>query len=232
MRRKAHRLGFAIYVDNSYMAPPTSFTVGRVHWDRLFEDLESQLASEWESERAALDAESERLRVSRLELRSRLRVLCASSAAATVDLPGGLRIRARLHSLGSDWVAATMVETEDASARRSTRILPLHAVRGLSVDHGLLLASLEDSETSAPVLRERMSLGFVLRDLGRRRVPVRIVNIEGSHFHGTVDRAGADHLDLALHDPGDARTASAVRGFRIIPFTAVTSVQTVGDQMP
>ena len=214
------------------MVPSTSFTVGRVHWDRLFEDLEGQLASEWESERAALDAESERLRVSRLELRSRLRILCASAAPATIDLPGGMRIRARLHSLGSDWVAAAMIETEDASARRSTRILPLHAVRGLSIDHGLLLASLEDSEASAPVLRERMSLGFVLRDLGRRRVPVRVVSIDGSDFHGTVDRAGADHLDLALHDPGDARTASAVRGFRIIPFAAVTSVQTVGDQMP
>lgn len=214
------------------MLAPTSFTVGRVHWDRLFEDLEGQLAAEWESERAALDAESERLRVSRLELRSRLRVLCAAAAPATIDLPGSARIRARLHSLGSDWVAATIIEAEETSTTRSTRILPLHAVRGLSVDHGLLLSSLDDSDAATPVLRERMSLGFVLRDLGRRRVPVRIISVDGSDLYGTVDRAGADHLDIALHDPGEPRTAQAVRGFRIIPFSAVTSVQTVGDHIP
>lgn len=203
-----------------------------MHWDRLFEDLEGQLASEWESERAALDAESERLRVSRLELRSRLRVLCAGAAAATVDLPGGDRIRARLQALGADWVAASIVDAEEAPARRSIRILPLHAVRGVSIDHGLLLASLDDAGTSPPVLRERMSLGFVLRDLGRRRVPVRIVTVDGDDLHGTIDRAGADHLDLALHDPDTARTAAAVHGFRILPFASVTSVQTVGDQIP
>lgn len=213
------------------MRPSPSPTVVRVHWDRLFEDLEGQLASEWESERAALDAESERLRISRLELRGRLRVLCARTAAATIDLPGGMRIRARLQTLGADWVAASIVDAEDASSRRSTRILPLHAVRGLSVDHGLLLASLDDGEASAAVLRERMSLGFVLRDLGRRRVPVRVVSVDGVDLHGTIDRAGADHLDLALHDPNTARTAAAVRGFRMLPFTAVTSVQTIGDQV-
>ena len=79
MRRLADPVAFVMYVDNSYMRSRTSFTVVHVHWDRLFEDLEGQLASEWESERAALDAESERLRISRLEQRSRLRVVCASA---------------------------------------------------------------------------------------------------------------------------------------------------------
>lgn len=231
MRPVTVRVSFVIYVDNSYMPCWTSFTVGRVHWDRLFEDLEGQLASEWESERAALDAESERLRISRLELRSRLRLLCASAAPATLDLPGGTRVRARLKALGSDWIAATIAQAEESTTKRSTLIIPLQAVRGLTVDHGLLLSSL-DEDDSAPVLRERMSLGFVLRDLARRRVPVRIVSVDDSDLHGTIDRAGADHLDLALHDPGEARIASAVRSFQIIPFDAVASVQTVGDQMP
>lgn len=232
MRTVAVRAAFAMYVDNSYMPSWTSFTVGRVHWDRLFEDLEGQLASEWESERAALDAESERLRISRLELRSRLRVLCASAAPSTLDLPGGRRVRARLNALGSDWIAATIAQAEESTAKRSTLIVPLHAVRGLTVDHGLLLSSLDDEGGSAPVLRERMSLGFVLRDLARRRVPVRIVSVDDSDVHGTIDRAGADHLDLALHDPGEARIASSVQSFQMIPFAAVASVQTSGDQMP
>ena len=203
-----------------------------MHWDRLFEDLEGQLASEWESERAALDAESERLRISRPELRARLRMLCSSSASATIDLPGGHRIRARLHALGADWVAASLAEAEGTSSTRTTQMIPLAAIRGLSVDHGLLLASLEDAVDATPVLRERMSLGFVLRDLARRRVPVTLTTIDRLDLHGTVDRAGADHLDLALHDRGEARRASAVREFRIVPFAALASVRTLGDQMP
>lgn len=203
----------------------------RVHWDRLFEDLEGQLAAEWESERAVLDAESERLRISRLDMRSRLRVLCAASALATVDLPGGARLRVRLQTLGADWVAAAILDAPESPPRRSTCILPLPAVRGLSVDHGLLLTSLDDEE-AAPILRERMSLGFILRDLARRRVPVSILSTDGRDLHGTIDRAGADHLDLAVHDSGAARTASAVRGFQMIPFHAVTSVQILGGQLP
>ncbi|SEB94039.1 hypothetical protein SAMN04489807_2462 [Microbacterium hydrocarbonoxydans] len=220
----------ANHVDNSYMTVPSSPTVGRVHWDGLFEDLEGQLAAEWESDRAALDAESERLRISRLELRTRLRMLCSAAAPATVDLPGGHRLRARLQALGADWIAT--VESEGSGSRPSTRIIPLHALRGIEVDHGLLLSSLEQDLASHPVLRERMSLGFVLRDLARRRVPVRVISIEGVDLHGTVDRAGADHLDLALHDQGEARVAAAVRGFRVIPFRALACVQTAGDQMP
>lgn len=203
-----------------------------MHWDRLFEDLEGQLASEWEGERAALDAESERLRISRLDLRSRLRVLCTMHALATVDLPGGRRVRSRFHALGADWVAAAVIEAEGVSAPRTTRILPLSAVRGVTTDHGLLLASLDEAVTPSADLRERMTLGFVLRDLARRRVAVRIAGLDGPDLHGTIDRAGSDHLDLALHDPGEARLAGAVHGFRIVPFAALVSVQVLGDQMP
>lgn len=216
-------------MDNSYAGGEVAYG-RRVHWDRLFENLEGQLAAEWECERAALDAESERLRISRLELRNRLRMLCADSTPATLDLPGH-RIRTRLESLGADWVAAVMTDGE-ASSSRAVRIIPLHAIMGLSVDHGQLLASLDESDSPTPTLRERMTLGFLLRDFARRRVPVRIIILDGSDLHGTVDRAGADHLDLALHDPGTARLAGAVRSFRMLPFAAVASIQIAGAQMP
>nr|WP_236571163.1 hypothetical protein [Microbacterium hydrocarbonoxydans] len=216
-------------MDNSYAAREVAYG-GRVHWDRMFENLEGQLAAEWESERAALDAESERLRISRLELRTRLRALCAESAATTLDLPGH-RIRARLQSLGADWLAAVVTDGEPSSPR-AMRIIPLHAIRGMSVDHGLLLASLDEGDATLPTLRERMTLGFLLRDFARRRVPVRIIVTDGVDLHGTVDRAGADHFDLALHDPGVARMAGAVQSFRVIPFAAVASIQTAGAQMP
>ncbi len=203
-----------------------------MHWDRLFEDLEGQLASEWEAERAARDAESERLRISRIGLRARLGRLCAADAVATIDLPGGVRVRARLLTLGADWLAAAVSEDGARPSGRTIRIIPLASLRGLGTDHGLLLSSLDDGPDAASPLRERMTLGFVLRDLARRRAPVRVETLGGDHHHGTIDRAGADHLDLALHDAGEARRASAVRGFRIVPFSALAWIEAAADQLP
>lgn len=207
-------------------------TLYRMRWDRLFEDLEGQLASEWEAERAALDAESERLRISRLDLRSRLRALCAAEAPAVLTLSGRPRMSVHLLALGADWIAASELPADGARVVRSIRIIPLQALLGIGVDHGMLLASAEDHGEPTSDLRERMTLGFVLRGLARRRVPVRIRTVEGEELHGTIDRAGADHLDLALHEAGQVRLAGSVSGFRIVPFEAVAEVQTAGDQLP
>ena len=70
-----------------------------------------------------------------------------------------------------------------------------------------------------------MSFGFVLRDLVRRRLAVTVHLRDGAALSGTIDRAGADHLDLALHDPGSPRRAASVTGFRMIPFDAVAWVR-------
>ncbi|MFY9714465.1 MAG: hypothetical protein WAK00_13415 [Microbacterium sp.] len=204
-----------------------------MHWDRLFEDLEGQLASEWEAERAALDAESERLRISRLELRSRLRMLCAVDSPVTIELAGGQRLPVRLRALGADWIAAESSSDAESRAGRTMSVIPLHAISGMTMDHGMLLASLDPETAAETSLRERMTFGFVLRDLARRRVPVRIALQGGDEVHGTIDRAGADHLDLAVHDAGEVRRAEAVRGFRIVPFSALLRLRTAGvAQLP
>lgn len=203
-----------------------------MQWDRLFEDLEGQLASEWEAERAALDAESERLRIARLGLHSRLRALCGIGAEVTMDLTGGRRLPVALHTLGADWIAAASRTAAGVQRTPSTLLMPLHAVRGMTLDHGLVLASLEESTASDRSLRERMTLGFVLRDLARRRIPVHVSTLDGDEVHGTIDRAAADHLDIAVHDAGDARRAAAVHAFRIIPFSCVVAVRTAGTQVP
>lgn len=202
-----------------------------MHWDRLFEDLEGQLASEWEAERAALDAESERLRIARLDLRSRLRLLCDAGADATLDLTNGRRLPVTLQSLGVDWLAAASRVSPDTRAATSALLIPLSAVLGLAVDHGMLLTSLEErGGATGSMLRERMTLGFVLRDLARRRVPVHLSSLAGDDVHGTIDRAAADHLDLALHDTGESRRAAAVQGHRIVPYTALIAIRMPGDQ--
>ncbi|MFJ6531834.1 hypothetical protein [Microbacterium sp. NPDC091662] len=202
-----------------------------MHWDRLFEDLEGQLASEWEAERAVLDAESERLRIARLDLRARLWTLCGVGADATIDLVDGRRIPVSLQTLGADWVAVSSRGTGAGHGASVALFLPLTAIAGIATDHGMILASLDAPPSADVPLRERMTLGFVLRDLARRRVPVHLSTQVGDDVHGTIDRAAADHLDLAEHDPGEPRLAGAVHGFRIIPFSSLIAVRAPGDQM-
>lgn len=201
-----------------------------MNWDRLFEDLEGQLASEWEAERAARDAESERLRIAQLMLRGRLRILCERQASIIMDLANGRRLPLTLRTVGADWIAAESAMVRGAVPTQSMLVIPLHAVHGISTDHGMVLGSLDEQEVPPSALRERMTFGFILRDLARRRVPLHLSTAKAEDIHGTIDRAGADHLDLALHDAGTARLAGAVQGFRIVPFNAVVCVRTTGDQ--
>lgn len=202
-----------------------------MHWDRLFEDLEGQLAAEWEAERAALDAESERLRIARITLRDRLRAMCAAHADSTIELLNGVRLPVVLQTLGADWIAARSVAGEGTRAAETTLLVPLHSIAGIDVDHGILLTSLDETTASHP-LRERMTLGFVLRDLARRRIPVHLDRVAGATLHGTIDRAAADHLDLAVHETGEARRAVAVQRFTVVPFTSLVAVRTRRGQLP
>ena len=190
-------------------------------WDHLFDDLEGQLASEWEAERIALEAESERLRISKLGLIDRLRSLASVTAEVTLTLCDGHRLRGTAHTLGADWIAMSM--TTDPRLR----ILPLAAIASIAADHGVVLSSLEASAPPS-ALQERMTLGFVLRDLARRRLPVTLglhALPDDERLHGTIDRAGVDHLDIALHEAGQPRRSSTVRGFRIVPFSALSWVR-------
>jgi hypothetical protein len=193
-----------------------------VRWDRFFEDLQDQFDAEWEAERAVLDTEAERLRLSRVALRERLselgRTTDADAPALAWDLLGDVSISARVSVVGADWVG---VET---SADRSG-VIPLGSIGAIGLGHADLLRSARPRVVERATLTERMTLGFVLRDLVRRRTPVTVTTISGRGLTGTIDRAGADHLDLALHDPGSPRRADAVHGHRLVPFAAVSWVR-------
>lgn len=194
-----------------------------MRWDRLFEDLEDQLASEWEAERAALDTEAERLRLSRLTVRDRLRVLVETpanaDAPASLELLDGTMLSGTLNAVGADWLGV-----DEYSIRMSPALVPLAAVVSVGLPASELLRSARSSTEPRRRLAERMSMGFVLRDLARRRIPVTVHASGGRMLSGTIDRAGADHLDLALHDPGAPRRTSDVRGYRLLPFTTIAWV--------
>jgi hypothetical protein len=190
----------------------------RVRWDRFFEDLEDQLDSEWEAERAALDTEAERLRVARLGLAERLAALSTGETSVAVELIGGDDLSGTLVASGPDWIALDV----GATARGAT-ILPTSAISAIGASHADVLRSARGGPVSR--LRERMTFGFVLRDLVRRRVPVAVRTASGRSLAGTIDRAASDHLDIALHDHDAPRRADMVTGHRIVPFGALVAVR-------
>lgn len=190
-----------------------------MRWDRFFEDLEDQLDSEWEAERAALDSEAERLRLSRLTLRERFLSLPAASAPPlSIELADGSTVAGVVSAIGADWAALT-----PDGGQAGAMVFPLDAVVAIGMPEAELLRSArsEGAAASPRGLRERMTLGFVLRDLARRRVAVTLHLRSGRTIAGTIDRALADHLDLAVHDPALPRRRGEVTGMRLVPLAAI-----------
>jgi len=194
-----------------------------VRWQNLFDDLESQLETELGAEEVDLLAEEERLRLGRLSLRDRIRALHEATPASPLGLTlrGGDRVALTLAAIGRDWLAGEL----DAGILRSA-IVPFSAVVSLDPVGAQLAASLRAEATPEPptALSARLGLAFVLRDLCRRRTAVE-VHLAAERLHGTIDRVGRDHLDLAEHAPGEPRRTAAVARIRIVAFAGLDLVK-------
>ena len=102
--------------------------------------------------------------------------------------------------------------------------MPLAAIAAVLPSRSQLDPSLEPVPESSVRLAERIGLPFVLRDLCRRRTPLRLTTIDGM-VHGTPDRVARDHVDLALHEPGSPRREREVQGYRIVPLARVLLIE-------
>jgi hypothetical protein len=180
-----------------------------VRWDDLFADLEGQLEQELGAEDLDVAAEEERLRLGRLGIRDRIAAL--TGASITVELRDGSVIRLRVDAIGRDWMSGA------AEGRRPSCVVPLDAIAAVLPGVDGISASLVAPAEHPDALSRRLGLSFVLRDLCRRRSAVDLTTPTRA-LHGTIDRVGRDHLDLAEHDPGEPRRAGSVRAIRILPF--------------
>ena len=182
-----------------------------MRWQSLFEDLEAQLDAAAGAELAGEVAERTRLETGRLRLADRL--AAASGAAAAVTLPGLGTVRGEVLDAGVDWLLLGEGGVREA-------LVPLHAVLGITGLGGRTAPP--DAET---LVGKRLDLRWALRGLARGRHGVAVVVRDGSTVTGTLDRVGADHVDLAEHAPGEARRAGTVRAVRLIPLDAVVLVR-------
>lgn len=193
-----------------------------MRWDNLFDDLESQLEHELSAEEIDLQAEEERLRLGRLSVRDRIMAMHESGGIhgpIRVMLSTGAIIAVLPRTIGRDWISGDLVEE---SQRQSQCILPIAAITSLVLSRDQVAGSLASASTPEPAhgLSARLGLSFVLRDLCRRRRAVDVQVASGT-LHGTIDRVGRDHLDLAIHDAGTPRRENAVTQYRLVPFDQV-----------
>ncbi|MEO5921373.1 MAG: hypothetical protein ABIQ01_09550 [Pseudolysinimonas sp.] len=196
-----------------------------MRWDNLFDDLESQLEQEIGAEDLDLLAEEERLRLGRLSLRDRLRAMMPTTSAdepLRLLLVDGTRIAVDLGAVGRDWIAG---EVCGDGIRLPSCVIPIAAIAGCLLAATQSVASVNTaSEAGVGTLAARLGLAFVLRDLCRRRASVHILTAAGM-LHGTIDRVGRDHLDLAEHEPGVPRRDRAIRVMRLLPVSELVLVR-------
>jgi hypothetical protein len=182
-----------------------------MRWQALFDDLEAQLDAAAAAELAGEVAERSRVEAGRTRLVDRLTAGCGHEVAVTV-LGAGV-VPGRLLDAGVDWLLL-----DEGGGREA--LVPAATVLGVT---GLGRASaVPDAEGQ---VGRRLDLRWALRGLARRRAGVSLVLGDGSTVAGTLDRVGADHVDLAEHGVGEARRAAAVRGVRVVPLAAVALVR-------
>jgi hypothetical protein len=178
-----------------------------MRWTYLFEDLESQAESLTDAERESEVAERTRIEAGRLTLLDRLRG--AAGHPISLRCTGVGPCNGLLERVGRDWLL--MVESTGAET-----LVPLHSVLGVG---GL------GRHSCAPNGALELGLRSVLRGIVRDRAPVRLVLVDGTPVDGTLDRVGADFVEVAEHPIGEARRPGVVQGVRTVPLCGFGAVR-------
>jgi hypothetical protein len=182
-----------------------------VRWQQLFDDLEAQLEAQEAAEFQAEVSDRTRYEIGRLRLVDRLRP--AVGREIEVRCLGAGSVRGRLARVGADWV---LLE-EEAGRQGLLSCAAVMAVAGLG--------AVSTTPGSEGVVQSRLDLRHAVRGVARDRSQVQAVLLDGSTVAGTVDRVGADFVELAEHPEGEPRRAVAVRRVRTVPVSALALVR-------
>jgi hypothetical protein len=182
-----------------------------LRWQRLFGDLDGAFEA---ALRAEFDAEvADRTRAERIRIGLLDRLRAATGRQVTVSLDGAGSLAATVLQVGAGWALLDAGGIE----------VLLNAVAIVSIA-GLGAAGAEPLPPDS--IESRLGLGYVLRGLARDRTRVVATLRDGSTLTGTIDRVGADAVDVAEHRTNESYPAGGAAAWRSVPFTAIALVRT------
>jgi hypothetical protein len=178
-----------------------------VRWESLFSDLEAQAEAD---DRATFEADvGDLVRAERGAVRLRDRLRAHVGCDLAMHLVDGGTVHGALLDVGADWVLARGVSGDV--------LIPAASLAGVS---GLSRSALGDDGRPARGLR----LSTVLRGLAADRAPVAIRLVGDLAIGGTIDRVGADHIDLAVHALDEPRRRESVAEVRTLATAAIARI--------
>jgi hypothetical protein len=182
-----------------------------MRWDSLFDDLEAQAVMFEQAERAAEVEERTRGEVGGLGLIDRARA--AIGAPLRLRVLGGFTVAGRLARVGTDWLLM------DADGGRETVV----ALAALVSARGFGRYSAVPG--SSGLVESRIGLRHVLRGIARDRSATRLHLTDGTTVDATLDRVGADFVEVATHGPAEPRRRHDVRDVEVLPMAALAAVR-------
>lgn len=181
-----------------------------VRWDRLFADLEALAVAAATAEFEAEVADRSRAEHGGIAFVDRLRGACGHPVVVTVH--GTAPLAGTLTDVGVDWLLL-------GGPGQPQALVALAAVTAVS---GLGTATAAATDRGPVYLR--LDFRRACRGLAGQRSQVRLVLAHGAGLTGTLDRVGADFVELAEHAAGEPRRRTAVRGVQTVPIAAVAAV--------
>jgi hypothetical protein len=182
-----------------------------MRWQQLFADLQAQFEEEEASAERAESASRIRAEIGAVALAQRLRG--AEGGALFLRCGAAGQVRGVLREVGPDWL---LLEDEQGRSNLVATSV-VQAVAGL----GRRTAAAEE----LGVVRGRLDLRRALRGLARDRSAVQVVLHDGTVLFGTVDRVGADYVELAEHPLDVPRRAEAVQAVSAVVIAAIAVVR-------
>jgi hypothetical protein len=183
-----------------------------MRWQQLFGDLEAQFAAAAEAAERAEDASRARAELGRVHLADRLRG--AVGAEVTLRCRGAGEVAGRLVDVGPDWLLLQEPHGREALVARPA----VRAVAGLGT---------RTVVEEGGAVQGHLDLRRALRGLARDRAVVLLELDDGGRLVGTLDRVGADFLELAEHPADVPRRAADVRQVSAVPLDAVAVVRSL-----
>jgi hypothetical protein len=182
-----------------------------VRWQQLFADLEAQVDALERAERS--DEVAERTRSEFAAVTAFDRYRAAGDQAVRLGLPGGLAVVGRIVGAAPEWLLIDEGEGREVLVATAALV----TVRGLGREAGV--------PDGAGVVATRLGLRVALRGLARDRSGVRLHLRDGAVLDATIDRVGADFVEVALHPPDEPRRQRDVRETGLVPFSALAAMR-------